>query len=132
MNAPRLRDVWKDQVTFRFFCHQQPIAGRVLVMTVENRCRKPQKIGSLLYGIRASQDSHLKEQAFRLWAATLRDGDLDILKRVDPAEKLWDRALFARLVRGDHTAVPFLEEKLRHQGSALLVADWAIYLVGSG
>jgi hypothetical protein len=61
----------------------------------------------------AESDNHLKEQAFRLWAATLRDGDLDILKQVDLTDKLWDKALYARLVRGDHSAIPFLEEKLR-------------------
>jgi hypothetical protein len=58
-------------------------------------------------------DKHLREQAFRLWAATHADDDLIVLKRMPSDDPLWDKALFARLRRGDHTAIPALEDKLR-------------------
>jgi hypothetical protein len=59
-----------------------------------------------------SSDKHLKEQAFNLWAASQAGSDLDILKRIDRSDLLWSKALFARLVRGDHGAISALEEKL--------------------
>jgi hypothetical protein len=56
--------------------------------------------------------THLREQAFRLWAATQADGDLDILRVIGSDDLLFSRALFARLQRGDHSAIPALEAKL--------------------
>lgn len=41
-----------------------------------------------------------------------------ILKLIGPTELLSDRALFARLERGDHTAIPALEDKLRGKNDA--------------
>jgi hypothetical protein len=55
---------------------------------------------------------HLRQQAFRLWAASQADGDIEILRRIEPDNSLWNKALFARLIRGDHLAIPAAEQKL--------------------
>jgi hypothetical protein len=55
---------------------------------------------------------NLTEQAFRLWAASHSAGDLDILQAIDMQDPLFSMALFERLERGDHSAIPALEEKL--------------------
>jgi hypothetical protein len=60
-----------------------------------------------------SADACLREQAFRLWAAAATNADLDTLRTIDPDGALFDRALFARLRCGDHSAIPALEGKLR-------------------
>jgi hypothetical protein len=57
---------------------------------------------------------HLTQQAFRLWAASHSPGDLEILQAIDTHDGLFDMALFERLERGDHSAIPAFEEKLRH------------------
>jgi len=56
---------------------------------------------------------HLREHAFRLWAASQAPGDLKILQNIAIDDPLCPRALFARLMRGDHSAIPALVEKLR-------------------
>jgi len=66
----------------------------------------------------SSSEEHLRHQAFRLWAAARADGDLEVLRSIGPTEPLFDRALFARLERGDHTAIPALEDKLRGKNDA--------------
>lgn len=58
-------------------------------------------------------DKHLREEAFRLWAASESDGDLDILRFIDRGDGLFDTALFQRLKRQDHQAIPDLLEKLK-------------------
>jgi hypothetical protein len=59
-----------------------------------------------------ASDKHVKVEAFRLWVAAQVEGDLDILRGIDRSDLLADRALFARLMRGDHSAIPWLQEKL--------------------
>lgn len=59
------------------------------------------------------KDKFLRSAAFSLWAATKRDDDLDVLRRVSVPEYLADRVLEQRLVRGDQQAIPALIEKLR-------------------
>jgi hypothetical protein len=46
-----------------------------------------------------SNDEHIRKQAFRFWASTKADGDLDILRGVDGADFLADSALWERLKR---------------------------------
>ena len=58
-------------------------------------------------------EKHIQEQAFRLWAASEAEGDLDILRAVNREDKSFDRALFQPLKRGDHQAIPDLLEKLK-------------------
>jgi truncated hemoglobin YjbI len=58
-------------------------------------------------------EKHLREQAFRLWAATENEGDLAILRQVEPSNPLSDLILFHRLSRGDQQAIPDLLQKLR-------------------
>ena len=58
-------------------------------------------------------EKFLRSAAFSLWAATKRDDDLDVLRRVSVPEYLADRVLEQRLVRGDQQAIPALIEKLR-------------------
>lgn len=60
-------------------------------------------------------EKHLTEQAFRLWAASHSEGDLNVLQAIDAQHPLFSMALFERLERGDHSAIPALEEKLRHE-----------------
>lgn len=57
-------------------------------------------------------DKHIRSQAFRFWAATRTDDDLGILRVVNSSDPLADSALWQRLERGDHTAVPALLLKL--------------------
>jgi hypothetical protein len=57
-------------------------------------------------------EKHLREQAFRLWAASEADGDLAILRLIGSTDDLYDTALFQRLRRSDFQAVPVLLEKL--------------------
>jgi len=59
-----------------------------------------------------SGERHLREQAFRLWAASDEDGDLEILRSVGLADPLTDNVLWERLRRKDRTATPGLIAKL--------------------
>ena len=55
---------------------------------------------------------HLRRHALKLWAATVRPRDLDVLKTVATSSEVGDVALFERLRRGDETAIPDLIPKL--------------------
>lgn len=57
-------------------------------------------------------EKHLRRAAFRLWTATVEEGDLDILKAVGENDPLADFALRQRLRRGDQDAIPALLAKL--------------------
>ena len=57
-------------------------------------------------------DKFLRSAAFSLWAATKREDDLDVLRRISVPEYLADHILEQRLVRGDQQAIPDLIEKL--------------------
>lgn len=61
---------------------------------------------------RTENDKHLRQQAFRLWAATSASVDVNLLQTVEQEECLADDILRARLKRRDHTAIPSLLEKL--------------------
>lgn len=58
-------------------------------------------------------DKYIRKQAFRFWAITETDGDLNILRSVDASDPLAERALWQRLKRRDRTAVPALLLKLK-------------------
>lgn len=55
---------------------------------------------------------HLRKQAFRIWAATHRAGDIGILRAVLSSDALADNALWQRLRLGDHEAIPAMLAKL--------------------
>ena len=59
-----------------------------------------------------ANDRHIREQAFRLWAATHGGDDLDVLRSVDPADTLANSVHWQRLLRRDQTAIPELITKL--------------------
>jgi hypothetical protein len=67
-------------------------------------------------------DKYIRKQAFRFWATTETDGDLNILRSVDPSDPLAERALWQRLKRKDRTAVPALLLKLK--GDTNRRSDW--------
>ncbi|MCY3809561.1 MAG: ATP-binding protein [Gemmatimonadetes bacterium] len=54
----------------------------------------------------------LRRHALRLWCATVKPQDLDVLKTVDTGGEIGDVALFERLRRGDETAIPELVPRL--------------------
>ncbi len=58
-------------------------------------------------------DKYIRKQAFRIWASTETDGDLNILRSVDTSDPLAESALWERLKRSDHTAAPGLLLKLK-------------------
>jgi hypothetical protein len=58
-------------------------------------------------------DKYIRKQAFRIWASTETDGDLNVLRSVDTSGPLAESALWERLKRSDHTAVDGLLLKLR-------------------
>jgi hypothetical protein len=58
-------------------------------------------------------DKHLRQQAFRLWAATSAPDDVNLLHSMEQVAYLADDVLRARLERGDHTAIAALRERLR-------------------
>ena len=62
-------------------------------------------------------DKFIRKQAFRIWASTETDGDLDILRAVDSSGPLGESALWERLKRSDHTAVPGLLLKLKGEAN---------------
>ena len=55
---------------------------------------------------------HLRRHALRLWCATVKPQDLDVLKTVDTSGEIGDVALFERLRRGDETAIRELVPRL--------------------
>jgi hypothetical protein len=57
-------------------------------------------------------DKHLRRQAFRLWAAISARGDIALLQRVEEPGQLGDDILWARLKRGDKTAITPLLTKI--------------------
>lgn len=83
-----------------------------------NSMSPPSKDRLLTLWSNTANEKALRQQAFRLWAAARADRDLEILRSIGPSEILFDRALFARLERGDRTAIPALEEKLRGESEA--------------
>jgi len=62
-------------------------------------------------------DKHIRKQAFRFWAATETDGDLNVLRSAGASDPLAESALSQRLKRRDHTAVPDLLLKLKGEKS---------------
>jgi hypothetical protein len=58
-------------------------------------------------------DEYIRKQAFRFWAASETDGDLDILRSVGDPDPIVESALWQRLKRGDQTAVPGLLLQLK-------------------
>lgn len=60
-----------------------------------------------------TNDKHLRQQSFRLWAATLHPEDLSILRDQEITDLLEADILRARLERGDKTAIPPFIEKIR-------------------
>ena len=58
-------------------------------------------------------DKYIRKQAFRFWATSETDEDLNILRSVDSSGPLAESALWERLKRSDHTAVPGLLLKLK-------------------
>jgi len=60
-----------------------------------------------------STEKHLREQSFRLWAASVMEGDLEILRSVDLSDLLADNSLWERLKRKDRTAIGELLLKLQ-------------------
>lgn len=57
-------------------------------------------------------DKHLRHQAFLLWAATSAPDDVGLLQAVENSAPLADDILWARLERGDSTAIPALLDKI--------------------
>lgn len=60
-----------------------------------------------------NSEKHLREQSFRLWAASVMEGDLELLRSVDPSDLLADKSLWERLKRKDRTAIDGLLLKLQ-------------------
>jgi hypothetical protein len=60
-----------------------------------------------------STEKHLREQSFRLWAASVMEGDLEILRSIDSTDLLADKSLWERLKRKDRTAIGGLLPKLQ-------------------
>jgi hypothetical protein len=58
-------------------------------------------------------EKHLREQSFRLWAASVMEGDLELLRSVGPSDLLADKSLWERLKRKDRTATDRLLIKLQ-------------------
>jgi len=92
-------------------------------MTVPGDWQRQQKEGSgmspssrqllLRHWTDSKTDRHLRDAAFRLWAATREDRDLDILRSAGLPEDLSDPILRERLARHDEFAIPQLLEKLQ-------------------
>lgn len=60
-----------------------------------------------------ANDKYTRRQAFRIWASTEADGDLEFLRSVNPPDSLAESALWHRLTRKDRTAIPNLLLKLK-------------------
>ncbi len=65
------------------------------------------------YWVGADTDKHLRAAAFRLWAATEGEGDLEILRSAGLPADLSDSILQERLARHDQSAIQQLIEKLQ-------------------
>ncbi len=59
-----------------------------------------------------TNDKHLRTQAFSLWAATRASDDLNTLCAAKQTDELADKILWARLNRGDQSAIPTMINKL--------------------
>ena len=59
-----------------------------------------------------TNDTHLRTQAFALWAATKGVDDVALLRATKPSDELADSFLGQRLIRGDPRAVPAMIKKL--------------------
>jgi hypothetical protein len=84
---------------------RQAETGRGMSKTSRQRLRE-------LWGS-PDNDKHLRQQAFKVWAATSAPDDMNFLRSMEHAEYLADDVLRARLERGDYTAIPALRERLR-------------------
>lgn len=60
-----------------------------------------------------ANDKHLRQQSFRVWAATSHPDDLLLLQSLNPPDFLCDDVLRARLERSDATAIPDLISRIR-------------------
>ena len=67
------------------------------------------------YWVNVSTDKYLREAAFRLWAATEGDEDLDIFRSPGLPGELSDSILRARVERHDRSAIPQLLAKLKSE-----------------
>ncbi|MGX7745412.1 hypothetical protein [Rhodopseudomonas parapalustris] len=63
-------------------------------------------------------DKFVRQKAFSFWTVTRGTEDLEILRAVKPNDLLADSALWGRLVRKDHTAIPALLDKLNGEERA--------------
>lgn len=64
----------------------------------------------LMLWLNPNSEKYIQRQAFRLWAATHGETDLEILRRQDLPSNLADQILHQRLERGDKAAIPALLE----------------------
>src|SRR4030095_7606483 len=79
----------------------------------------------------ATNDKHLRTQAFSLWAATQDAEDIEVLRTANPSDELADDILRERLIRRDQRAIPAMVDKLAtdnrgywwHYGRYLWSAD---------
>ncbi|MGV8998199.1 MAG: hypothetical protein ACOH12_14775 [Parvibaculaceae bacterium] len=55
---------------------------------------------------------HLRKHAFQIWASSRNKGDIEILRTIPSSGELADIALWQRLRRGDHEAIPSMIVKL--------------------
>jgi len=62
-----------------------------------------------------TQTRHMRRRAFQLWAATITDGDIDILRSKADDDELANSVLWQRLIREDREAIPAFVEKLREE-----------------
>ena len=67
-----------------------------------------------------SNSRNLRRRALRFWCATVAEGDIQILRRIDIDSDLGNLALGERLRRGDRKAVPGLVSRLQ-------VDDWGYW-----
>jgi hypothetical protein len=58
-------------------------------------------------------DKHLRQQSFRVWAATSYPDDLPLLQSLNPPDFLGDHVLRARLERSDSTAIHELISRIK-------------------
>ena len=65
-----------------------------------------------------TSSKHLQRQALRFWCATVAQGDVPILRTIDTGSEIGKFALFQRLRRGDHMAIPALLVNLNGERSS--------------
>jgi hypothetical protein len=58
-------------------------------------------------------DNHLREQAFKIWAANREATDIAVLRAADQTDYLADSILRELLIRGDQQAIPRMIEKVK-------------------